>query len=247
MGERRSLEEIYPKRGLGHTALAPLSEKGPEAGKATSHLCPQRDMAAAGWDPSSPDRAGTLQACLRPPARRGSLEAKQGPDLGGLESPGDSCQARAAAGDRGPGTRPSPSLLHLPSAPSVFLDKPISTSLLASASRQTGQGEEGKGRQMWQRGHWAGPGCPLPSPGAAQATGPYIPTVAATVPRWSHQPCPRGRVQNLNPDPDQAVTQGLGQPRLSGRGKLARLAWGPRAVKRPLPFGTRTGWGQHGQ
>ena len=113
--------KIYHKRGWGCTAQALLSQKGPEAGKDKSPLWLQGAVAAAGMDPGSPDQAGTLQAYLLSPTRQGSLEAKQGPGMGGLGSPDDSGQARAAAGGEGPGPSPSPSLLHLLSAPLPYL------------------------------------------------------------------------------------------------------------------------------
>lgn len=79
---------------------------------------------------------------------------------------------------------------------------------------------------MWQKGHLQCLAVPCPPLEVPRQLG-------LTLPQWlpqcsgiyiSHAPLLQGGVQKLNPDSGPEVTQGLGQPRLSGRGKLARLA-----------------------
>lgn len=89
-------------KGAGHTARAPLSQKGPGTGKDESPACLEgHGSRRAGRGP--PDQEGILQAYFLPPAGRGSSEAEQG---------------------WGSGSRPLPNLPHLLSALLGLEEKP---------------------------------------------------------------------------------------------------------------------------
>lgn len=145
----------------------------------------------AGLDPGSPDQAGTLWACLLPlgeaPQRTGRAQGWE------AQVP----QMTAARPRQLPGVvilvpplAPPPAycLLYL-----IWFREETHKLFSVNFCQQAGGARRGgrvRGKTDVAEGAPVVLGCPLASTGGAQASGPYIPTVAPTVLRYSHLSCP---------------------------------------------------------